>query len=237
MIGRMVATQLRPSLLLVLFALVGCSQPPQPPSILESHSIQTAEGARVDYRRDVKPILDHRCVVCHGCYDAPCQLNLSAFEGIERGAHKLKVYDSSRLRLADPTRLFEDARSVAEWRQKGFFPVMPEQPHTTTMNRHPGIMARLLALKQAHPLPSVSPLDTPFDFSLDRHQQCPTEAQVDDFAHDYPLSGMPYGLPGLTDHEHHTLMRWIEAGAPYQAEAPLSSAYEERTRDWEMFLN
>ena len=28
----------------------------------------------VDYWRDVKPVLDSRCVVCHGCYDAPCQL-------------------------------------------------------------------------------------------------------------------------------------------------------------------
>src|SRR6185295_10818927 len=157
MIGRMVATQLRPSLLLVLFALVGCSQPPQPPSILESHSIQTAEGARVDYWRDVKPILDHRCVVCHGCYDAPCQLNLSAFQGIVRGAHKLKVYDTTRLLLADPTRLFEDAQSAAEWRRKGFFPVLPEAAKAAH-GHTPGVMARLLALKQAHPLPTNSPL-------------------------------------------------------------------------------
>ena len=30
---------------------------------------------------DVQPILNHRCVVCHSCYDAPCQLKLSAWEG------------------------------------------------------------------------------------------------------------------------------------------------------------
>jgi hypothetical protein len=28
--------------------------------------------------RDVAPILESRCVVCHGCYDAPCQLKLTA---------------------------------------------------------------------------------------------------------------------------------------------------------------
>ena len=39
----------------------------------------------VDYWRDVKPVLDSRCAVCHGCYDAPCQLKLTAFEGIDRG--------------------------------------------------------------------------------------------------------------------------------------------------------
>ena len=44
----------------------------------------TVEAASlpVDYWRDVKPVLDGRCVVCHACYDAPCQLKLSAFEGI-----------------------------------------------------------------------------------------------------------------------------------------------------------
>ena len=27
-----------------------------------------------DYYTEVKPILENRCVVCHACYDAPCQL-------------------------------------------------------------------------------------------------------------------------------------------------------------------
>ena len=31
----------------------------------------TLEGA--EFLNDVKPVLDTRCVVCHGCYDAPCQ--------------------------------------------------------------------------------------------------------------------------------------------------------------------
>ena len=39
-------------------------------------SVPQASG--VSYRRDVKPILDQRCVVCHGCYDAPCQLKLGS---------------------------------------------------------------------------------------------------------------------------------------------------------------
>ncbi len=43
-----------------------------------------AASQRVDYWRDVKPVLDSRCVVCHGCYDAPCQLALTAFAGIDR---------------------------------------------------------------------------------------------------------------------------------------------------------
>jgi len=27
----------------------------------------------IDYESRVKPLLERRCVVCHGCYDAPCQ--------------------------------------------------------------------------------------------------------------------------------------------------------------------
>lgn len=30
-----------------------------------------------------RSLLDRRCVVCHGCYDTPCQLNLSASHGME----------------------------------------------------------------------------------------------------------------------------------------------------------
>ena len=43
-----------------------------------------AATERVDCWRDVKPVLESCCVVCHGCYDAPCQLALTAFAGIDR---------------------------------------------------------------------------------------------------------------------------------------------------------
>ncbi len=29
-------------------------------------------------------VLEQRCMVCHGCYDAPCQLKLEAHEGLVR---------------------------------------------------------------------------------------------------------------------------------------------------------
>ncbi len=64
--------------------------------------------------RSAKQVLDRRCVLCHACYDAPCQLNLASFEGIARGGNKASVY-ATRLRATDPTRLFSDAQSPAEW--------------------------------------------------------------------------------------------------------------------------
>ena len=51
----------------------------------------------MSYRKDIQPILNRRCVVCHACYDAQFQLKLSAWEGIARGASKQKVYDSARI--------------------------------------------------------------------------------------------------------------------------------------------
>ncbi|MBM4124456.1 MAG: hypothetical protein FJ246_05820, partial [Nitrospira sp.] len=70
------------ALALVLAALAGCAQPPHPaPKDLSEPPPPTTTGiASVEYWRDIKPILDRRCAVCHGCYDAPCQLNLSAYE-------------------------------------------------------------------------------------------------------------------------------------------------------------
>ena len=62
-----------------------------------------AQVAGLDYWRDVKPILDNRCVVCHGCYDAPCQLNLGSYAGVTRGAHKDRVY-ATRLVATAPAR-------------------------------------------------------------------------------------------------------------------------------------
>ena len=80
----------------------------------------------VDYWTDVKPVIEQRCVVCHACYDADCQLKMSSIEGIERGASPAIVYNKSRLKMGELTRLFEDAQSVPEWRTMGFHPVLNE---------------------------------------------------------------------------------------------------------------
>ncbi|HEY7531406.1 MAG TPA: fatty acid cis/trans isomerase, partial [Nitrospiraceae bacterium] len=223
---------------LLLLALAGCAQPtPSEPATSPSPPSSMAGIAPVDYWRDVQPILDRRCAVCHGCYDAPCQLNLTAYEGLTRGANKKSVYDATRFFTAEPTRLFEDAHSVAAWRKKDFFPVIQERASATGDAPRLGVLARMLILKRAHPLPPQSLLPDSFDLSLDRKQQCPSDAQFESFASKYPLWGMPYGLPGVTDQEHETLMRWIQQGAlapPADIVSPVSDAQVE---EWEAFLN
>ena len=93
---------------------------------------------QVDYWADVKPVMEQRCVVCHACYDAPCQLKMSSIEGIERGATPAKVYNQSRRKKIPTTRLFEDAQSVAEWRDKGFHPVLNEFEDSPERTAKPG---------------------------------------------------------------------------------------------------
>ena len=199
--------------------------------------VAAIEPMDVDYWTDVKPVLDKRCVVCHGCYDAPCQLKLTSIEGVERGASKKQTYDMTRLVAAEPRRLFVDAHSVAEWREKDFFPVLNEYPQSAEANREASVMYRALRLKLAHPLPSISPLPDSFDVSLDRAEQCPTAEAYDHFEKKFPGWGMPYALPGIAPDESQVLLRWIEQGASYTARAALDPESERQRAIWEDFLN
>jgi len=185
----------------------------------------------------VRPILESRCVVCHGCYDAPCQLKLGALEGIARGATKAPVYDAARLTEAPTTRLFVDAQQPSQWRQKSFFPVLNERTPSPENNLAASVLYRSLALKKAHPLPDEKVLSNAFDFSLDRSQSCPNLGEYDAYERDHPLAGMPYGLPGLNERELGVLTRWLAAGSPNDAPLPLPVDLTFQVQQWEQFLN
>ncbi|CBL43614.1 Fatty acid cis/trans isomerase [gamma proteobacterium HdN1] len=189
--------------------------------------------AAVFYDQQVRPILDQRCVVCHACYDAPCQLNLSSPEGIDRGANKQLVYEGTRLRPADPTRLGLDAQTTLQWRNKGFYSVLD----VDLPARESAPLLRLLRLKQKHPLPQGDLLAPEFTLGLDRQQSCPAPSEVDRFEQEHPSWGMPYGLPGLAASEFAVLTRWLEDGAMMSVPAPLSVALAQQVTRWERFLN
>ncbi|OAN11621.1 9-hexadecenoic acid cis-trans isomerase [Photobacterium jeanii] len=192
----------------------------------------------LNYLTEVKPIIEQRCVVCHACYDAPCQLKMSSAEGIDRGANKEKVYEGTRLLASNLTRMFVDAQTTEEWRELGFNPVLNEREQSPEANTQAGVMARLLQLKQAHPLPDQKVLDADkWDFSLDRDQQCPTIEEMAQYENNYPEWGMPYGLPQLADGENNVLMQWLEAGSPMASVAPPSEATLAKVAQWEAFLN
>src|SRR5438445_13109455 len=81
-----------------------------------------AEETNLDfYSQRVQPIFNNRCLSCHSCFNAPCQLNLQSYEGFARGATKLNVYNGSRLKAVEPSRIWVDAKSTEAWRKKAFF--------------------------------------------------------------------------------------------------------------------
>ncbi|MFD2230131.1 fatty acid cis/trans isomerase [Alkalimarinus sediminis] len=200
-----------------------------------------AQQGHVSFIKDVKPILDSRCIACHACNDAPCQQKLTSYEGIDRGASKTLVYDGARLTAEEPTRLFVDAKTTEEWRDKGFYPVLNERIESAEADLMGSLLFRVLNQKFINPLSdhggSPQPLPKTFDFSLDRSQECPTIEEFDYYEEQYPLWGMPFGLPGLTTQEFSTISRWLAEGAKFDPLPPISKPAQEAVSQWESFLN
>lgn len=192
---------------------------------------------QLTYYKDTRPILEQRCVVCHGCYDAPCQLKLESYEGLLRGINAAKVYDGTRLIGANLTRLFEDAQTTAQWREKNFHPVLNERSDQRNANINAGLLAQTLKLKQANPLPDTGILPESFDFSLDHSQICPTIENFSSFGSRKPLWGMPYGLPGLNKKEYQITMDWLAQGAAMGSPPVISAETNQQIAQWEAFLN
>lgn len=184
----------------------------------------------------VKPVIDNRCVVCHACYDAPCQLKMSSTAGLDRGASKHLVYQGARLTATNPTRLFEDAESTQEWRDFGFTPVLNERVQHAQANIEAGLMAQMLLQKEEFPLAKTDQLEG-FDFSINRTQVCPTIDEYAEYRAEYPNWGMPYGLPAISKNEQEILLAWIRQGASMPETKPLTEYEVEQINLYENYLN
>lgn len=232
-------------LILLLVLLAGCAGltqssldtrfGPADPARFDRPPVSATDG--ISYRHDVKPVLDSRCVVCHGCYDAPCQLKLGSWDGIARGATNVPVYGELRLREAPTTRLGIDAQKPSQWRERGFMAVLNERARTPGNDLAASLLYRTLTHKQAHPMQSGGVLPEDYDFSLNRKDVCAPLADYDAFEKSKPHAGMPYGLPGLTPRETDVIARWLQAGAPADPPVPTPPRVAERVREWEAFLN
>ena len=186
----------------------------------------------VSFQSDVRPILEDKCIACHGCYDSPCQLKLETAAGLDRGASTEPVY-KQRTRAADPTRLFIDASTTSQWRDRGFFSVID-----STEGLEESVLYRMLALGSAHQFTPGEPLPDDIQLGLKRTNQCPTPERMDDYAQSHPMGGMPLGTPALTEQEFATIRAWLAAGAPPGDDSVTLSADEQRQiRAWENWLN
>lgn len=231
----------------ILFALVfvaGCTlyrmvefNTKYGPSQIVDRQVEKVPSGYISFYDDIQPIVEKRCDVCHGCYDAPCQLKMTCFEGIDRGGSKKRVYDASRILAAAPTRLFIDAETTEAWRQLNFHPVLNERNQEPDANIENSVLYQMLQLKQDNPLPTEGLLPETFDLNLDHNYICPTAEEFSDFKKKYPLWGMPYALPGLTENEHETFIKWIGQGAQILPREGISGRAAQIISQWETFLN
>lgn len=195
-------------------------------------------NAKVLYQQDILPILERRCVVCHACYDAPCQLKLSSYEGIERGASKEAVYNPSRLTPMDPTRLFIDASSTKAWREKSFFPVTGLSENTENHSSPNSLFLRMIELGHANPLAQNQKLPASVDLNIERELTCPAVGEFEKYAQKNEFGGMPYGMAPLDDLDYEKLHTWASLGAPGTRIVPdLSPQMLQRIQQWEALLN
>ncbi|MCF6325011.1 MAG: fatty acid cis/trans isomerase [Gammaproteobacteria bacterium] len=212
-----------------------------PPHSMENDIELASSSALLDgpvkFEQQVRPILERRCVVCHGCYDAPCQLKLSSIEGVQRGASDERIYEPQRVTTMHPTRLFIDAKTTQQWRERGFSPVLNEEQQNPHDNLKNSVLYHLLRLKQQHPQPTQDQLPESFTLGLDREESCPTLESIEEFSQKNPLWGMPYAMPNLSEYEHRTLVSWLAQGASAPLPARPSSSVLPQINQWEGFLN
>ena len=196
----------------------------------------------IHFNKTIQPIIENRCVVCHGCYDAPCQLKMESRAGIARGANKTPVYNGERLLTANITdslsKLTElNAENLQPLRQQGFFPILNERQQTEQANTQASLFYKMLELKQQNPLPNSQLLDNNFDVSLDRSHECPTIEEFEHYQNKNPMGGMPYALPALSITEHNHLSDWLASGATMPDAIPPSVKEQQMIMQWEKLLN
>jgi hypothetical protein len=208
------------------------------PSRVELRANPVNSRVSAEFLNKVRPVLEKRCVVCHACYDAACQLKLTSAEGIERGASKQAIY-TPRVFDDNPTRLHLDEHSTSAWRSRGFYPILNEREQTPAANLEGSLMYRALAHKAEHPLPVASNEPLPEGqrlTGLKERDHCPTVAEYSAYAATRPTAGMPYFLPQIPEHEAETLKNWLANGAqmPEPASEP---AHAHAIGRWETRLN
>jgi len=215
-------------LILALF-LGGCAVKKLPPVAVD------IPARPIDYQREVKPLLDKRCTVCHSCYNSPCQLKLDSFEGVDRGATKKAVYNASRLSSMEPSRLFTDAQTTGEWRGKGFFSVTASNAGT---GWNDSVMIQILAHKMKNPRSAGEYRPEADDLTCAENS-----GELGGYLEKHPNNGMPFGFPPLKHEEFDLIAGWLAQGAKGPDDAQQQELTAPAGADalpiarWQEFLN
>lgn len=182
---------------------------------------------QISFSKDIKPILDKRCVSCHSCYNSPCQLKLDSYEGLDRGSSKNEVY-AQRLSAAEPTRLFIDAFKTDDWRKKGFSSVLEKD-----IDSDESIMMQYLFQKELNPQ-----LKGNYSPETEKLTCVKNKDELENYFDKNPHKAMPYGFPGLSKSEYNTLMTWLDSGFKNDTkEEEILDFEQNEIKKFEDFLN
>lgn len=181
------------------------------------------------YAQKAEQVMQGRCIACHSCYNAPCQLNLQSYQGFDRGAAKLNVYDGLRIKSVAPSRMFVDADSTSDWRKQGFHSV------NNSSKSSENLFLEHLRIRREHPTHKMIR-------SLESAQICASKMEETKILGlRNPDLGMPFGFPALQDAEFSVMEKWVQAGAPsYEDSDSYREAFKidkEEIRNWEKFFN
>lgn len=200
--------------------------------LLEPAQIPKAVTYTVSYHDEVRPIIEKKCLACHGCFDAPCQLKLESASGLLRGAHHEEVYDGKRTEAQSPTRLGIDANDEAEWRKLGFNSVLNQTDEKKSL------LYNMLALGKTYPLSANKRIPDSIKLGIRRENMCVTDNDFASYAKEHPLEGMPLAVASLTDTEFSVIAGWLEQGAQFDSKhIKLTGKDLEAIAEWEVFFN
>ncbi len=185
------------------------------------------------YANDVQPVFNNKCVACHSCFNSPCQLNLTSFEGLSRGASKVDIYDFPKLEGRAPTRLYEDAHTVKDWRKKGFYNVYDK-------NSKKSILSYLISK------PKGVESGQQKAYESEKSRICISslaEDNIKTYAKQNPAGRMPFGFSKLTDYEINIFEKWQSGEFKESKTEDIEnkifnhSAFKKQVLEWEDFLN
>lgn len=265
-------------LLLVLWAMPSCIHslnlaiPPRQEASDNYGSTKSHFGldqqlieSQSSYLEKIQPIFNNRCIACHSCLNSPCQLNLTSFAGLDRGATKDDIYNRREIGNKTPTRLgidvpgtFEAETQTLFWRKPrfigsngthAFFPVINRTESNPAERINTSVLAQLLTVKNAYNQAHKPGDQNLPPYTSERSRICPDQgetkkvpsAEVTNFISNIGWAGMPYGFPALSPSENNEIIEWIKKGATpptFEETYELTKATRPQTlKTWEQFFN
>ncbi len=184
------------------------------------------------YTSEIQPIFDKKCIACHSCYNSPCQLNLTSFEGVSRGAHTENIFDFNSVDAKKPTRLYQDANNIEGWQKLGFFSVTQKKPQD--------LLLHLITAPAGIESGKQKKYDSEYSRVCIKDS---TEDSMEEYRELNPAGRMPFGLPKLTQEEIQKIKLWLDTGAKgpnllsLEESIREDKALDKRIAKWEDFFN